>query len=172
MAEMNPSNNNSKNGKRKKSSLRVDLTPMVDLGFLLITFFIFTATLAQKTVMPLFMPTDKGDDTPIPQSGAITILPDAKGIGYYEGFTPTTASGIRWFSYADKELLRSRLLQVKKGLIQQNGNDDKMMVVIKPTPQSNFKQVTAMLDEMLICDIKRYAMVEISPEEKEQLAQK
>src|SRR6201996_3078612 len=73
--------------KSKKLSTRVDLTPMVDLGFLLITFFIFTTTMTQPTALKLVLPQDTDKDPSLePRSSVITLMP-GKGdqVSYYEG---------------------------------------------------------------------------------------
>src|ERR1700744_2677910 len=78
MAELDTSGGGKKGGKirRKKASTRIDLTAMVDLAFLLITFFIMTTTLAKPKAMDMFMPdkTKKDVQLPVPETRTMTVL--------------------------------------------------------------------------------------------------
>src|SRR5829696_1531969 len=83
--------------KAKKLSTRVDMTPMVDLGFLLITFFIFTTTMQSPTAMDLNMPKDTKKDEDLnkaKESGALTVLLGKQNAVYfYEGQLKVDATG-------------------------------------------------------------------------------
>src|SRR5204863_3714890 len=85
--------------KAKKLSTRVDMTPMVDLGFLLITFFVFTATMSTPTTMNLNMPKDTNKDEELnkaKESGALTILLGKDDhVYYYEGQLKDDASNFK-----------------------------------------------------------------------------
>jgi len=173
--------------KAKKLSTRVDMTPMVDLGFLLITFFIFTATMNEPTAMDLNMPkdTDKEDEqTKTKQSGALTVMlgKDNK-VFYYEGeltnenasqiFQQTTFKGIR------DEIIKKKNAVIaayrtdpaceekakKEGKRVSDCKQQDFFVVIKPTEDATYKNAVDILDEMTINDVKRYALMKISPTE-------
>jgi len=147
--------------KSKKLSTRVDLTPMVDLGFLLITFFIFTTTMSQPTAMKLFLPKDTEkpeEQNKIKASGALTILLGKNSnIFYYEG--ELAPNGANFKSTNFKEI-RDVIINKKKSTDPKD-----FVVVIKPGPESTYKNTVDMLDEMTINDVKRYAMVDIAEAE-------
>jgi len=147
--------------KSKKLSTRVDLTPMVDLGFLLITFFIFTTTMSQPTAMRLYLPKDVDkpeDQNKVKASGALTImLGKNNGVYYYEGeLLPTGAN----FKSSNLKDIRQEIIDKKK-----NTKPDDFVVMIKPDVESTYRNLVDMLDEMTINDVKRYAMVDIFPTE-------
>lgn len=175
--------------KAKKLSTRVDMTPMVDLGFLLITFFIFTATMSSPTTMDLNMPKEsekKEDETKIKQSGALTILLGKNNqIFYYEGeltqenassvFKSTTFKGIRdEIIKKRQEVIKNYRPEPRDEEIKQKAKDrgDKnwekaaldrdFVVVIKPTAEATYKNAVDILDEMTINAVKRFAVVKIS----------
>ena len=144
--------------KSKKLSTRIDLTPMVDLGFLLITFFIFTTTMSQPTAFKLNLPkeADKPEnDTKIKNSGALTILLGSENhVFYYEGLLDPAGKNFKSSTFKD---IRDVIINKK------HSTDDKdFFVVIKPNEESTYKNVIDALDEMAINVVKRYALVDIS----------
>lgn len=180
--------------KAKKLSTRVDMTPMVDLGFLLITFFIFTTTMSSPTTMDLFMPkdTDKDEEqNKAKESGSLTIMLGKNNtIYYYEGFLKEDASN---FQSTNFKGIRQIIIDKKKAVINSHVHDagcDKirekartatppdpawqtacldrdLVVIIKPDKEATYKNTVDMLDEMTINNIKRYAMVDLFPAEEE-----
>jgi biopolymer transport protein ExbD len=147
--------------KSKKLSTRVDLTPMVDLGFLLITFFIFTTTLSQPTALKLNLPkdTDKPEEqTKTKASGALTImLGKDRNVFYYEGELAPGGANFKSSNFKD---IRNEILSKKMST-----KPDDFMVVIKPSDESTYKDFVDILDEMKINMVDRYALVDISPAE-------
>jgi biopolymer transport protein ExbD len=147
--------------KSKKLSTRVDLTPMVDLGFLLITFFIFTTTMSQATAMRLFLPKDADkpeDQNKAKESGVITILLGKdNNVFYYEGSLDNTASNFKSSNFHD---IRTVLIDKKSRTPEKD-----LVVVLKPSDECSYKNVIDILDEMTINVLKRYALVDISPVE-------
>jgi biopolymer transport protein ExbD len=160
--------------KAKKLSTRVDMTPMVDLGFLLITFFIFTTTMSTPATMKLFMPKDEKDkekQTEIKESGALTImLGKNNGIYYYEGFLKDDGSNFKSSTYKE---IRDVIINKKKAVME-NGRrlgqpkdtlDKDLVVVIKPNSEATYKNTVDILDEMTINQVHRFALIDITSDE-------
>ncbi|MFN9804299.1 MAG: ExbD/TolR family protein [Bacteroidota bacterium] len=146
--------------KSKKLSTRVDLTPMVDLGFLLITFFIFTTTMSQATAMNLILPKDADkpeDQNKAKQSGVITILLGRdNNVFYYEGELNVDASNFKTSNFKD---IREVLINKKNSV-----RDIKdFVVILKPSEECTYRNVVDILDEMAINVCTRYALVDITP---------
>jgi biopolymer transport protein ExbD len=143
--------------KSKKLSTRVDLTPMVDLGFLLITFFIFTTTMSQPTAKKLYLPkdTNEKDQNKLKESAALTVMPAKKNqVYYYEGLDPSKIQSSNFKAIRDEILDKKRRTDPKD-----------FMVIIKPTKDATYKNTVDMLDEMTIDQVNRYALVDLTPDE-------
>lgn len=183
-----------KKGKKKrgkKLSTRVDMAPMVDIMFLLLTFFMLTTTFSKPQAMQLNMPAkaDKGAEktnTDVKASSALTlILGPEKKIYWYEGIA-SKPEDIKVTNYS-KDGIRKVLLTEKhdkdrdyntenrlKEEAKKSGKSPneirpqwKLMVLIKPMDDSNYKNMVDILDEMNICTISRYAIVDVTQTEKD-----
>lgn len=172
MAEIQTKRSNGKKKTFNKKSTRVDLTPMVDLGFLLLTFFVFTTALSKPMAMNIDMPYDKvepGDK--ICESCVLTVVLD-KGnrIKYYEGAIEKNPP-IKETGFAPEEI-RTVLMNKKEAVKKARRNNDQFILIIKAGPESNFKNFVDITDEVTICQIKRYYIDELSQADKNILFKK
>ncbi len=141
-----------------KHALRIDFAPMVDLGFLLITFFIFTTSLMEPKAFALHVP-DDGVPTQAPLSATITLTLLENGrIDYLEGSEAHVLAKGSTHLY-QQQSLRKHLLEKRKRIIEQSGSDEQYTVLIQPTSQTNYKEIVDVLDEMTITGIKKYVLL-------------
>jgi len=207
MAEIIEQEKGKKGGKRrpKKSSTRIDMTPMVDLMCLLITFFMLTTAFSKPKVMVITMP-DKTEKLPPEQQTKIPawrtlniLLPDKDIVYYYVGEANPKKLPLPAMVKSDfsKDGIRKVLLEKNKDLFRQiaeyrekrvsgkllvadttaesaikkmkKGDQIGPIVLIKADDKAKYKDVVNIIDEMAICNIAQYAVVDILPIELEML---
>lgn len=177
MAELNTGDSGggkkgSKKVRSKKSNAKVDLTAMVDLAFLLITFFMLTTSLSKPQSMDLGMPDkddkkDKQDEIKVANDRSMTILlgKDNKLV-MYTGEMASPLIAPKTYSFG-KNGIRKIILSEEERLLKTYGDPKKkgLIVIIKPSKESNYKNLVDILDEMAITKVPTYAVVDIMPEE-------
>jgi biopolymer transport protein ExbD len=159
--------------RNRKQQLRIDMTPMVDLGFLLITFFVFTTTISSPAGMTLYLPSDKKVTHPnqLQNSLALTVLIDNNNrIWYYYGvWDAAKLSGEIFETGYSSYSGIGKVIRLKQKSIDDTGTFTEgskgLMLIIKPSANSAYRNLIDILDEVLINDVKKYAVVELSEEE-------
>jgi len=176
MAELNTGDESGKKGgkkvRSKKQNTGVDLTAMVDLAFLLITFFMLTTSLSQPQSMDLQMPDREKvpdeDITIVGESNTMTVLlgKDDK-LTYYMGMFDTPQEGPTDSTYG-KEGIRQVILQKIANLKAQGlTGKEGLIVIIKATDDATYTNMIDILDEMEITGVVVYAINDITDAEKE-----
>ncbi|KQO30071.1 biopolymer transporter ExbD [Flavobacterium sp. Leaf82] len=178
MAELNTGDGGGGKGgkvRSKKQNSKVDLTAMVDLAFLLITFFMLTTSLSKPQSMDLSLPDKEDDptkkvDTKVDENRTMTVMLGADNkMVYYMGLLATPKIGPKDIAYG-KDGIRKELLTQKKAVLAYSTALGKpkngIIVIIKPTKKSNYRNLVDILDEMAISGVDTYAIVpEFTPEE-------
>ncbi|NMH27265.1 ExbD/TolR family protein [Flavobacterium silvaticum] len=174
MAELNTGGGEGKKGSKKvrskKLNSKVDLTAMVDLAFLLITFFMLTTSLSKPQSMDLSLPNKEDDplkEKPqkVDENRTMTLLlGENNKLMYYMGIInqPMAPKEIAY----GKAGLRPEILKQKQKVTEYTRDPKKgLIVIIKPSKKSKYRNVVDALDEMGIDDVPTYAITDITDEE-------
>lgn len=170
MAEMNVPESGAKKGKKKarskKMSTRVDLTAMVDLGFLLITFFMLATTFNKPKTMEIVKPAKDDDkkveEPPIKMSKTVNfLLGNNDKVFWYvspdeiDEKTSLELDSVDYSANGVRKIIQRRIKEVH----EQWTDTTNLFVMIKPLPGSKYKNIVDILDEMTINNVKTYAIL-------------
>ncbi|MFI5149831.1 MAG: ExbD/TolR family protein [Bacteroidia bacterium] len=198
MAEVNTGDDGGgKKGKKrpKKGSTRIDMTPMVDLAFLLLTFFILATTLSKPKTMEIVYPKDvdkKEDQMELSDKLANTFILGEKDnqVYYYPGKFKLDTTKLEHVDLS-KDGLRKLLLEKNKTInatvkkledqvrnrqiadstfirlrSKAKGDDKAPFFIVKTMSKTKYKIVIDIIDELNICNVNKYAVVNIAEAEK------
>lgn len=153
-----------KSGKRrtKKLSTRIDMTPMVDLAFLLLTFFMLTTTFAKPYAVDLQMPVKSPIETLVDRTKALTIiLGKAHRVHYFFGLNAPKDKEVPAAKLTTTDFAANGIRQV----LLQRQRQGPITVLIKPSAESKYQDLIDVLDEMSITNQKKYALVKMTPDD-------
>lgn len=200
MSEVQSDQQDSGKGKHKKvrakkSSTHIDMTPMVDLAFLLLTFFMLTTTFSKPKAMELVMPVKPTDSTTMVVKHAITLLLGDKNriFWYYGELKPETqleetdysAKGIRQVLLEHNKPANAEIIKLNEEHSKVQMADSiynkrrremltrkSLFAVIKTDDKAKYGNVINVLDECNITNVGKYALVDITPVELKLLQEK
>lgn len=162
MAEIIANDKGKGKGSLSRKTVRIDMTPMVDLGFLLITFFMFTTNFTKPNVMDLGLPAKS--DVP---TGA--VIKDKNQITFILGKNNT----VYYHQSNEKDLSEANLKQTDfSGLIiakiisaayKTAPNQEIFTVIIKPTDDATYKNFVDVLDDVSLSKKERYGVADLKP---------
>lgn len=148
-----------RNGKYVKRNVRVDMTPMVDLGFLLITFFMFTTSMMESKAIDFKTPIpDLNNPMLVKCTKTITLIPLGDGrVNWIDCINGIEQQPLALQLYAGREL-RTRLLAKQEQINQLFGDAKELFVVVRPDSTCSYEQFIDVMDELSITEVTRYAV--------------
>ncbi|RQP08967.1 MAG: biopolymer transporter ExbD [Chryseobacterium sp.] len=171
MAEVQVQDKGGNGGKvrAKKHNTRVDMTPMVDLGFLLITFFMFTTTFSKPNVVDLKLPAKPKDnevvkDAEIDNTNSLTLILGKDNRIFWHQLDRASLNSPDKLNETTYD--RDGIEKIIDDAKRRAKNRDNFTVIIKPTEDSNYRNFVDVLDEMSITKTERYGVGEINPVEQ------
>lgn len=155
-------------GKQKKKLIRVDMTPMVDLGFLLITFFMFTTNFTKPNVMDLGLPAKD----PNPKTINDKVINNLNQVTFVLGkdnrvfYHQSNADELNKSNLKETDFSGVKISKIISEAYNNAPNKENFTIIVKPTDDANYKNFVDVLDNIAISKKERYGITDIKPWEK------
>jgi len=140
--------------KKRRIGIRIDMTPMVDVAFLLLTFFMLTTVFSKPQTMELNMPPS---DVPVQvaESNLLILRVAADG-------------GIYWNMGVEKPA-KIPFADVRPLLVERRSSNPKLITLVKVDRDGTYQMMVDLMDELNLADITRFSLAPLTPSERTML---
>jgi biopolymer transport protein ExbD len=142
--------------KKHRLGVRVDMTPMVDVAFLLLTFFMLTTVFSKSQTMEINLPPDDKVTVEVAESNLLTLMIDSNGSIFWN-----------MGSEAPQKIEFSAL---RPFLLERNQSNSKLITLIKVDREGTYKMMVDIMDELNLANISRFSLAPMIPKDKEMIA--
>src|SRR5512144_1014102 len=140
---------------KRRVGVRIDMTPMVDVAFLLLIFFMVTTVFRTPQALEINLPPDKDVQVEVAQSKVMTLRVLSDNRVYYKRGTDPWA--------------RSEIKDLANVFKLYKGNKD-LVVVIKIDRESKFSGMVDIIDDLDLANLTRFSLGTLEDSEKKEVA--
>jgi biopolymer transport protein ExbD len=142
---------------KRRMSVRIDMTPMVDVAFLLLTFFMLTTVMRKQQTMEINLPPNNKTTVDIAQSNLMTVFVDQNDkIFYSEG--------------SDKALTKIEFSDLQNFFKSHAKQNSKLVILLKFDRKSKYHMMVDVIDQLNVSELNRFSIAPLTDADKTALA--
>jgi biopolymer transport protein ExbD len=142
-----------KKHKKRRLAVRIDMTPMVDVAFLLLTFFMLTTVFSKPQTMEITLPPDEKTTVEVAESNLLTLRINAEGAIFY--------------NIGNDKPEPLRFEQVRPLLLERNAANPRLITLVKVDRDGTYKMLVDIMDELNLANITRFSIAPMLDVDKE-----
>jgi biopolymer transport protein ExbD len=144
-----------KHKKKRRLRIRIDMTPMVDVAFLLLTFFMLTTYFSKPQTMELNLPPDEKAQVEVAESNLLTIRIAPDGVVFWNtGTDPAN---------------RIEMKELRKFLKDKNKENPKLITLLKIDRDGKYEYLVKAMDEVALAKVERFSLAQMNEYDKRQI---
>ena len=146
---------------KRRLGIRIDMTPMVDVAFLLLIFFMCTTVFRKPQALEIKLPPDPNAKVEIAESNVLTLRVIAPA---------DTTLGVRTFWTIAKQPYQEAKFDKLESIFATEGKKNpKLVVLVKIDRMTKYKYMVNIIDQLQFAELNRFSLAPLTPEEKKEV---
>lgn len=155
VVQKEPKGKGKKSSKSKRIAIRIDMTPMVDVAFLLLTFFMLTTVFRKPQTMEINLPPDQDVKVEVAESNLLTLR--------------VNQDGTIWYNMGTEAIKQMTFKELHGLLTERIRSNPKLITLVKVSREGTFRMMVDVIDELNLANITRFTLAPMLPADKDMI---